>query len=382
MNKIALVVNNDKQWIGGVYYILNLIKTLDLLPDDEKPEIILVVKSDNLNFFGYGISYNKLNILKGDVNPSNGILKYLNRISGRIIGRKVFRVYFKEDVDLVFPYPVDSLYFRKVPESKRVYWIPDLQEYHYPNNFTHKVLRDRQMKIHTISQSKGYLILSSQSVQNDFKSRLSKNVNLKQFVFRFPVILDMQVFMSKRDISSDIRNKEFFYIPNQFWPHKNQLVAIKALKTLRAAGFDFRIVFTGLMPDTDYVSKLRKYVKDDDLEDVVLFRGIVDREEQLLLYRYSKCVIQTSKFEGWSTSIEEAKALNKMLIVTNLEVHREQLGDNAFFFEPDDDSTLAEFMKHVLLHNKLVEYNYAKFQMSQASVFLDIVKTISENSKL
>ncbi|MCB0478346.1 MAG: hypothetical protein KDC84_09290, partial [Crocinitomicaceae bacterium] len=37
--RIGLLVLGGYDWVGGLYYTLNLIKTLAVLPDSEKPEI-------------------------------------------------------------------------------------------------------------------------------------------------------------------------------------------------------------------------------------------------------------------------------------------------------------------------------------------------------
>ncbi len=47
-------------------------------------------------------------------------------------------------------------------------------------------------------------------------------------------------------------------------------------------------------------------------------------------------VVQPSHFEGWSTLVEDAKTLGKPLFVSNLPVHREQLGEgHPHYLDPD-----------------------------------------------
>jgi hypothetical protein len=42
--------------------------------------------------------------------------------------------------------------------------------------------------------------------------------------------------------------------------------------------------------------------------------------------------------------IEDAKALNKFLIVSDLGIHREQIRESVHFFDPQDDEQLARNM--------------------------------------
>jgi glycosyltransferase involved in cell wall biosynthesis len=62
----------------------------------------------------------------------------------------------------------------------------------------------------------------------------------------------------------------------------------------------------------------------------------------------AQAVIQPSLFEGWSTVVEDAKALNQTLIVSNIAVHKEQLRDKGYFFAPNDYHELGIKMIEVI----------------------------------
>jgi glycosyltransferase involved in cell wall biosynthesis len=73
-----------------------------------------------------------------------------------------------------------------------------------------------------------------------------------------------------------------------------------------------------------------------------LVLGKVRREELLQLLRSATALVQPSRFEGWNTTIEDAKALGCPLILSDLEVHREQCPDAVGFFGCDDARALAD----------------------------------------
>jgi glycosyltransferase involved in cell wall biosynthesis len=100
---------------------------------------------------------------------------------------------------------------------------------------------------------------------------------------------------------------------------------------------------------------LKRKVIDYQLENEILFLGFIDRIDQLVLMKNAQAVIQPSLFEGWSTVVEDAKALNQTLIVSNISVHKEQLGDKGYFFNPNDASDLAHKIDEVISNsmNKL-----------------------------
>ena len=54
-------------------------------------------------------------------------------------------------------------------------------------------------------------------------------------------------------------------------------------------------------------------------------------------------LLNPSRFEGWSTPVEEAKALGTPLLLSDISLHREQAPDAAFF-GTDDPQTLARLL--------------------------------------
>jgi glycosyltransferase involved in cell wall biosynthesis len=82
------------------------------------------------------------------------------------------------------------------------------------------------------------------------------------------------------------------------------------------------------------------------------------------LLRSSAALINPSSFEGWSTTVEEAKSFGAPMILSNIGVHREQAGEHALYFDLDDPSALAEHLTVVA----------AAFEPSEARMPLDSVE--------
>jgi hypothetical protein len=59
-------------------------------------------------------------------------------------------------------------------------------------------------------------------------------------------------------------------------------------------------------------------------------------------------VIQPSLFEGWSTVLEDARALGKTVIASDIAVHREQNPPGCSFFTKDSSEDLADAITAVL----------------------------------
>jgi len=222
------------------------------------------------------------------------------------------------------------------------------------------------------------IVFSSQSALNDFNIFFPDAKN-KKMVLQFAVVHpDL-----KSNQIDDVKLKygiegEYFFSPNQFWQHKNQIAIIEAAKILKAQGIVVKIIFTGKEHDyrnPDYTANLKQKVLDYQLENDILFLGFIDRMDQLVLMKNAQAIIQPSLFEGWSTVVEDAKALNQTLIVSNITVHKEQLEDKAYFFSPDDYNELATKIVEVMEKpaNKLrydLDYsvNIEKFALNLLSV--------------
>ncbi len=172
-----------------------------------------------------------------------------------------------------------------------------------------------------------------------------------------------------------VRNKygittEFFISPNQLWKHKNQKLVIEAALFLQKEGkLDFQIIFTGKEFDDrnpEYPSQLKEMVVQNNLQHNIKFLGFIDRKDQLLLIKDSIAVIQPSLFEGWSTVVEDGKALNKFVLASDIPIHREQLKNNCAYFDPHKAGQLAKCLLQnrnpspVITDYKTAVTNYAK----------------------
>jgi hypothetical protein len=58
-------------------------------------------------------------------------------------------------------------------------------------------------------------------------------------------------------------------------------------------------------------------------------------------------LINPSRFEGWSSTVEEAKSIGKRVLISNIAVHQEQNPQGARYFDPDDVAGLCSIMQDV-----------------------------------
>jgi glycosyltransferase involved in cell wall biosynthesis len=90
-----------------------------------------------------------------------------------------------------------------------------------------------------------------------------------------------------------------------------------------------------------YIQQLKDYLSSNQLEDKIKVLGFIPRKDMLCLIEHAYAVVQPSLFEGWSTVVEDVKAVNKFIFLSDLKVHREQINKNVCFFDPYNEEDLC-----------------------------------------
>jgi glycosyltransferase involved in cell wall biosynthesis len=142
----------------------------------------------------------------------------------------------------------------------------------------------------------------------------------------------------------------FFYLPNQFYRHKNHQVVIDALAILKQQGVEIVVAVSGSPENTqdpNYFSNLMKQVELRGLKGNFCYLGMIPFPHVYALLRSAAALINPSSFEGWSTTVEEAKSFGVPAILSDIGVHREQVGDRALYFGLQDPSKLAQHLAHI-----------------------------------
>ena len=372
--KIGILFSHNENWIGGTYYLLNLISSFNALDDKEKPQVIILSKNRRDFDIAKTTNYPYLNY-------SNFVIPYnfFQRIVFRFFpaySKRTFKTYFSpKQFDTVFPYTyIEEL--KNIPH--KIYWYPDFQDYYFPDFFTTKELDSLKKMQDNVAKSKSVLVLSSDSALKDFVKFHAKYTCMPKvvnFAVTHPVYdhLNIDELKLKFEI-----NKEYFISPNQFWQHKNHMTILKAIKLLKERQKEVLVVFTGKEYDyrnPDYTGDLKRFVLENDLTSNILFLGFIDRAEQLQLMKHAKAIIQPSLFEGWSTVVEDAKAMDQFVIASDIPVHKDQLKKNALFFSPKNEAELADRILEVNKSNVTKTTNNYSFNVKTfAQSFLCAIK--------
>ncbi len=370
----------DKNWTGGFIYLVNLINALNRLKDTDRPEIIVFYNER---------SEGKLGLINYPYVSYQFLSNYRSNFTTYLYSWLRLKNLFVRDI--IAQHELDGLYpLNDFPgrihnpnnQCRIVSWYPDYQQKFYPEYFTKLNLFFRELRIRNILRYSTDLVQSSQDAYGHLRRFFKYNPNkirihILQFVSLIDDIpnIDIGFLREKYEIT-----QPYFIVSNQFYKHKNHLVVYEALNRLRSQYEGFQVVMTGKEEDyrnAEYIEHLQKLVMEGGLKQQVRSLGVIPREDQLGLMRHSVAVIQPSKFEGWSTVVEDAKSLQKQVLLSNIPVHVEQMGDHAYYFNPDSADELKTLMYGFLtasLSPKPVFENYEERIHLFARSFIHIFK--------
>jgi len=234
-------------------------------------------------------------------------------------------------------------------------WIPDFQHRHWPQYYSKASLASRDRAYRELAQRSQLILLSSESARNDLagflpeytpKARVLPFPSL--FAFHPPQAADLQATMAT--VAKYHLPEKFALVANQFWQHKNHRVVVDAVALLNARGLRIPVVMTGQPsdfrdPQNRTVSELLQRIAQAGLAGEITVLGQVAYGELIALMRAAAVMVQPSQSEGWSTVVQDGKALGRPLICSAIATHREQAPGALGFFEWNQAGELAALLE-------------------------------------
>jgi glycosyltransferase involved in cell wall biosynthesis len=330
-------------WIGGIYYRKNILFSLLQNKALLKEYRIIVLAN--------------VDVAKHFDNITGDFLLIRDNINNKLM-KKLFKCYItlRHNVKYIFPANVKSNSKKFGP--KLLYWIADFQHYHYPQFFTEGDLYNRASNEKIIAESACPLVLSSMDAKSDFIKKYNKNSD-EIFVVPFVSYIEPEIKECDEVTENailkkyDLNKKRYVCISNQFWQHKNHIVVLKAMKLFKKKypGSELIFVFTGQLKDyrnPEYYNRLCKLIYDYSIKSNIKILGFISRIEQIVIMKNSKFIIQASLFEGWGTVLEDAKVLDKHVILSDIPVHREQMNEKCKLFNPNSEEDLCDIITNMV----------------------------------
>jgi glycosyltransferase involved in cell wall biosynthesis len=322
--RIGLRVLSNPRWRGGVHYVLNWARACMALPAAERPEVYLLHADER------------------GLEIARGVAPEVTAVHG-------FDQAGQLGLDLVYP---ATQIFEAPFGAPWAGWIPDWQCQHLPEMFDELERARRDLHYRLLATRAPFLVLSSEMAVRD-TDRVVGSAAVPHAQLSFPAVLAEGEVQSSLERLGDVRAclgvpERYVIVCNQWWRHKNHRVVLEALVRVRDSGVV--CVFTGETVDhrwPEHFSEQEAFIRGEGLEGSVRVLGGIGRAEQLALMVGAQVVIQPSRFEGWSTVVEEARALGVPLLLSRFPVHEEQAPAGTRFFDAEDPDDLAGLLRDV-----------------------------------
>lgn len=229
-------------------------------------------------------------------------------------------------------------------------WIPDLQERHLPEFFDAREFDVRVRNECEQCRSATRVLVSSEAARRDLEAVAAdcgRRAPVLRFVASVPPIDRLPALPTLQ--ARYAFGGPYFHLPNQFWAHKNHKVVVAALARLAAAGRQVLVLATGSTVDyrqPEHFSQLMEQVQSAGVAASFRPIGMVPHADLMGLMAHSVAVINPSLFEGWSTTVEEARSMGKRVLLSDIATHREQAPARGRYFAPADADGLATLLWH------------------------------------
>jgi len=329
-----LYMTGGPHWLGGAQYTRNLLLALDSLPPQNCPPIVIkiVPSRDCTNLEQLARQSTNITVDREYLKLSSDGIRSKARLS--------------DDCNILFPEKgVEMPSAHQTP----IHWIPDFQYKYMPEYFSEEERKQRDLRYEQLLDNAKFLVLSSQDAIKDFKKFYPTRQSIPVEVLSFRAVLEEKDLAEPSDdlLARFSLPENFAYCPNQMWQHKGHNILFDALALLKRRGILIPLVCTGALEDyraQDFASTMLDKISALGLTDQIRFLGVLSREEQIQVYRKASLVVQPSRFEGWSTVVEEARALDKRIVISDIAVHKEQNPPRSTFFADGVSESLAEVL--------------------------------------
>lgn len=339
--RVGFMLIPRRRWAGGYNYLTNLFLALHQhRPGDISPVVFAAPDDDAADLDGLARIPGVETVCTAAVERSRaGLLNAF--LFGR--DRRAAAAFQANAIDVVFE---NARFFGWRLSYPGVAWIPDLQHRRLPRLFSFPDWWHRELGFRMQIAGGRLVLLSSESALRDFET-FYPTARGRTAVVKFVVKPSPELLRADpADVVSQYRlPAAYFYLPNQFWRHKNHSVVIDALALLAKRGDDVVVAASGSNSDArepGYFDSIMHRVASCGLEKNFRYIGMIPLPHVYALLRGATALINPSRFEGWSTTIEEAKSFGVPMILSDLDVHREQTGGSALYFATDDPEALAD----------------------------------------
>lgn len=342
MIRFAIPPIGGKGWFGGWMYMQNLVRGLAEHGDPDIETLLFLGpdRADDPDIQDlHGLPRTRIVIHPAfaEDRVRGGIWRTL--ATGR--NGPILDAYRDEGIDVAF---TPAIYLGWRSEIPAIAWFPDFQHRRLRKMFSRSAWWKREIGFRAQIASSSALLLSSEDAERDclnYYPAARGRISVARFAV--PVHSWLNADEAWARLRSEEIPQDYIFLPNQLWHHKNHALAVEAAGVLAKQQSQRVILVTGHGEDPrrpGYRAEIEALIVARGAGKNIRLLGSVDHELVQALMIGANALLNPSRFEGWSTTVEEAKSVGTPLLLSDLPVHREQAPD-ACFFGTDDAIALA-----------------------------------------
>jgi glycosyltransferase involved in cell wall biosynthesis len=174
----------------------------------------------------------------------------------------------------------------------------------------------------------------------------------------------------------------YLFYPAQFWPHKNHVNLLLALKCVKEThDLPIPLVLTGA--DKGNLAHVKALAHHYGVATLVHILGFVPQEDVVKLYRGAIALVFPTFFGPDNLPPLEAFALGCPVIASRVRGAEEQLGDAALLFDPADPAELAiaiaKLVSNRVLRTRLIKRGLKKVSTKSPAAYVsEVLQIIQE----
>lgn len=341
--RVAFTLIGGKDWTGGYNYLMNLLVVLGRYKQNQLTPVLFVgdaLSADDTRPFSDIPSVELIRTPLLNASRRTGSLMQAMLLGLDVPLQRLFQAH---SIDVVFE---SAQFFGWRLGIPAIAWIPDFQHKVLPHLFSRSAWWKREIGFRAQVAGGRIIMLSSDDARHACEHYYPSTCGRTRTVhFAVPPSPEIPYAEARAIADSYGLPRQYFFMPNQFWQHKNHGLVLEALSILRQRGKQVVVAASGKQSDPrapGYFPAFRERLEQAGLQDMFKLLGMVPYQHLASLMRASSALLNPSLFEGWSTTVEEARSLGTPMVLSDLEVHREQMGQDALYFDRHSAQSLAD----------------------------------------
>ncbi|WP_299522909.1 glycosyltransferase family 1 protein [Winogradskyella sp.] len=391
--KVAVWIDNSMMPTlgGGFSYTSKLVKQIDEKTFDPQLEICFI-GSEKIDY-RLNKSYTCINIIDEKLSLNQKLIiefsrkfrifkKLKNKIQAknrRSTLQRIHKQVKQANIDIVYYLAPMQRYIPKFPFISTNWDLGHLTLPPFPEITEKNELQVRTKWYNKILPEADYIFTESEAGKNELINLLSIPERKIKVVPIFPGnLVEMNVLgPEQKEILKKfkIEQNSYYIYPAQFWKHKNHERLVFAFAEVFKDNPNLKLILSG--SDKGELDYILNCIDTLGISENIKYVGFLSNEELYVLYNNALALVFPSLLGPTNMPPLEARAIGCPILCSDFLGHREQLGEGAIYFNPEDINSLTESMKIVLDENKrndLLKHAEAELKTSKFKVHIAVSK--------